>query len=81
MQETSSYIIQSAVVSILYRIHIHAGRVDASDPSAMAKAEEAYIANLKYAADKCAEVSVHLLATLYPAVQCCKYCGSESAYF
>ena len=39
------------------RVHVLAGTVDASDADALAKAEETYIANLKYAGDKCAEVS------------------------
>ena len=38
------------------RIHTLAGTVNASDVGALTRAEETFIANLRYAADKCAEV-------------------------
>ena len=47
------------------RIHIHSGRVDTSDAGALARAEETYIANLKYAADKCAEVQYIMCVATY----------------
>ena len=41
----------------IFRIHTLAGTVDSSsDPDAMAKAEETYITNLKFAANECAQV-------------------------
>ena len=41
---------------LICRIHVLAGTVNSSDPEAIARAEETYIANLIYAADKCAQV-------------------------
>ena len=39
-----------------------AGTVNSSDPGAMAKAEETYIANIAYAADQCAQVCCRNIA-------------------
>lgn len=56
----SKYDHQSQLINSLpprHRIHPLAGVVEDEDPQAMARAEETYVKNMQYAADKCAEVS------------------------
>ena len=45
-------------IVIPHRIHALAGTVDPSAPESVKRAEETYIANLKYAADECAKVAI-----------------------
>lgn len=58
------------------RVHPLAGTVDTSDAGAIARAEETYIANLKYAADKCTEVRGNEIPlVLRTCTFACGYCS------
>ncbi len=65
LEPPPSLILVMARSKVYYcRVHVLAGTVDASDTGALARAEETYIANLKYAADKCAEVAINKHASI-----------------
>lgn len=72
----TSFSSPSILCILWFRIHPLAGTVDPSDPNVYARAEATFVENLKYAADKCAEVHNYIMTIqMVLILSCCMQCN------